>query len=161
MANSACPDPVLRQSTRVEAFAVRATQATYNLEKYETVIFKGYGFNMRTYFEQNVSMIPRFNSFYGMGGVYSFYSDSIKTYRKSVDMLEMMSADDPGFWVSNPQMPVEPPASASQLNHHAFHARTLKLWDDSIGLSNVAYYGNYSDSSGETAVDFLIKKLGE
>lgn len=161
MADPSNPDPVLRESSRVKGIAVKATQASYDLERYETDISTEYDFSWREYFKEDPDMKPRFLSFYGMGNLNEFYTEPIKSYRRKVDMLGIMSTDDPEFWVSNPQTPVVIPTRANILNHHAFHARTLKEWADSIGIPNVVSYGDYQDPGGETFVDFMIRKLGE
>jgi hypothetical protein len=154
-------DIVLRESTRVKAIAIKATQASYDLERYETDIFTEYDFSWREYLREDSNMIPRFKSFYGLNNLNEFYTDSIKLYRKKVDMLAMMSSDDPEFWVSNPQTPPIKPTVSNVLNHHSFHARILKRWGDSLNIPNVSYYGNYKDPSGETFVDFMIRKAKE
>lgn len=158
MADPTNPDAVWRESTRVKGIAVKATQASYDLERYETDIFVEYNFTWDDYFQEDPDMIPRFNSFYGMDSSNEFYSEHILLYRQKVDMLAMMSADDPEFWVSNPQTPVVEPTRPNILNHHSFHARTLKEWGDRIGIPNTVSYGYYHDPSGETFVDFLIRK---
>ncbi|MCG2461611.1 alpha/beta hydrolase [Flavobacteriaceae bacterium F89] len=158
MADPSDPDPVFQQSTRVKGIAVKATQASYDLERYETDIFTPYNFTWDEYFLEDPDMIPRFNSFYGMDSLNEFSSDRVNSYRQKVDMLAMMSTDDPEFWVSNPQTPVVKPTKANILNHHSFHARTLKEWGDSIGIPNVVSYGDYHDPSGESFVDFMIRK---
>lgn len=160
LADPSNEDPVLRESTRVKGIAVKATQASYDLERYETDIFTDYDFNWSEYFQEDPAMKPRFLSFYGMGNFNEFYTEPIISYREKVDMLAMMSPDDPEFWVSNPQTPIVKPTKSNILNHHAYHARTLKKWGDRIGIPNVVYYGDYADPSGETFVDFMIRKLG-
>lgn len=154
-------DPVLRESTRVKGIAVKATQASYNLERYETDIFTDYDFTWKEYFKVDPDMKLRFMSFYGMDTFKDFYSDRVTAYRGKVDMLGMMSADDPEFWVSNPQTPIVKPTKSNILNHHAFQARTLKEWGDRIGIPNVVSYGDYPDPSGESFVDFMIRKTEE
>lgn len=154
-------DLVLRESTRVKGIAVKATQASYDLQRYVTDVFKEYDFTWEWFFEQEPDMIPRFNSFYGMENIAEFNSNRVVEYRKKVDMLAMMSADDPEFWVSNPQTPVVKPTKSNILNHHSYHARTLKHWGDSIGIPNKVSYGNYQDPSGESFVDFMIRKTKE
>ena len=161
MADPSNPDIVLRESTRVKAIAIKATQASYDLIRYETDVFLEYNFSWREYLEEDSDIVDRFKSFYGMSQLNHFYSDSIKLYRKRVDMLAMMSQDDPEFWVSNPQTPAVKPTVSNVLNHHSFHARTLKEWGDSLNIPNVSYYGNYEDPSGETFVDFMIRKTKE
>lgn len=153
------PDPVLRESTRVKGIAVKSTQASYDLIRYETDIFKEYDFSWREYFKEDPSMVARFNSFYGMDSLQEFYTNQVFEYRGKVDMLAMMSPDDPEIWVSNQQTPPVEPLRANILNHHSFHARTLKEWADSIGIDNVVYYGTHADPSGESFVEFMIRKL--
>lgn len=152
-------DPVLRESTRVKGIAVKATQASYDLQRYETDVFKEYNFKWKEYLKLDPSMIPRFLSFYGMDSLQEFYSNNIKEYREKVDMLAMMTPDDPEIWVDNPQTPVVEPTKSNILNHHSFQARTLKLWADSIGIPNVVYYGYHEDPGGEDFVSFMIRKL--
>jgi hypothetical protein len=161
MADLANADPILQQSTRVKAIAVKATQASYDLQRYETDVFLEYNFSWIEYFTQDPDMETRFKSFYGIDNLNEFYSDAIVAYREKVDMLDMMSADDPEFWVSNPQQPAVVPTSSNILNHHSFHARTLKQKADVLGIPNVVYFGNNEDSSGEVFVDFMIRKANE
>lgn len=161
MADQANPDAVLRESTRVKGIAVKATQASYDLGRYESDVFKEYNFTWSWYFQQDPGIEPRFKSFYAMDSLNEFNSSRVVAYRKKVDMLALMSADDPEFWALNPQTPVVKPTQASQLNHHSFHARTLKRWADSLGIPNKVSYGYYHEPSGETFVDFMIRKTKE
>lgn len=161
MADPQNADPVLRESTRVKAIAVKATQASYDLMRFQTDVFKEYDFSLEEYLKVDKASVPRFLSFYGMESLEDFNSERVKEYRKKVDMLAMMSPDDPEIWVANEQKPVVKPTKSNILNHHAFHARTLKEWADSIGIKNVVYYDNYKDPSGESFVDFMIRKLNK
>lgn len=161
MADPSNTDMVLRESTRVKGIAVKATQASYDLQRYVTDIFKDYNFTWQWYFQQDPNMTPRFNSFYGISDTTQFNSPPIIEYREKVDMLAMMSADDPEFWADNPQTPVVVPTKSNILNHHSFHVRTLKQWGDSIGIPNVVSYGYHQDPSGESFVDFMIRKTKE
>ena len=161
MADSNSEDPVLRASTRVKGIAVKATQASYDLLRYETDIFLEYDFNWLSYFQIDPSMRTRFMSFYGINELYEFNSDDITIYRQKIDMLAMLSADDPEFWVENLQEPIVMPTQSNILNHHAFHARTLKVFGDNVGVPSVVYYAGYDDPSGEDFVDFMIRKVQE
>ena len=161
IANPSSSDYVLRESTRVKGIAVRATQATYDLLRFESDVFDDFNFSWIEYFKLDPSIIPRFETFYGMDNLEDFYSDNITQYRKNVDMLGLMSSDDPEFWAANPEIDLGAPRNLDVLVHHAFHVRTMKEWADSIGIPNVVYYGNYKDSSGENVVDFMIRKLNE
>ncbi len=161
MADPDNEDPVLRSSTRVKAIAVKATQASYDLLRYETDIFIDYDFSWLSYFNIDPSMRTRFKSFYGINELYEFNSDFITTYRQKIDMLAMLSEDDPEFWIANLQRPIVIPTQSSILNHHPFHARTLKQYGDTVGVPNVVYYANYDDPSGENFIDFIIRKTKE
>ncbi|MEM1001497.1 MAG: alpha/beta hydrolase [Bacteroidota bacterium] len=161
MADPNNEDPVLRESTRVNGFAVKATQASYDLLRYESDIFNDYNFSWLAYFEMDPSMQDRFMSFYGIDQLSEFNSVEITNYRQNIDMLGMLSSDDPEFWVSNPQNPVVEPTQANILNHHAYHARTLKEFADAVGVPNVIFHAEYEDPSGEEVVDFMIRKAKE
>jgi len=165
MADLSNPNPLFWESTRVKGIAVKATQASYNLKRYETVVFADYDFSWQDFLAINPNMITRINSFYGMTEINQFYTNQIKKYRKRLDMLDMMSSDDPEFWVANLQPISTIPTDASTLNHHAYHARTMKEYADEVGIPNVTYYGNgngdYADPSGESFVDFMIRKIEE
>jgi len=154
-------DPVLRETTRVKGIAVRATQASYDLLRYETDIFFDYDFSWLSYFEADPSMKDRFMSFYGINQLNEFNSEAITDYRQKVDMLGMLSSDDPEFWASNPQNPVVAPTQPNILNHHGYHARTLKEYADTVNVPNVVFYEEYEDPSNETFVDFMIRKTKE
>ncbi len=159
MADPSNPDPVLRESTRVQGIAVKATQASYDLRRYETDVFVDYDFHWSDFLNDDPSMVDRFLSFYAMDSLSEYDSPRVTAYRADVDMLARMSPDDPEFWVANPQTPVVEPTTGPTLNHHSFHARTLKGWADSIGIPNVVSYGSHPDPSGESFVAFMIRKL--
>lgn len=161
MADLDSDDMVLRESTRVKGIAVKATQASYDLLRYETDIFSDYNFSWLSYFETDPSMKDRFMSFYGINQLNEFNSDAITAYRQNIDMLGMLSADDPEFWVSNPQNPVLAPTQPNILNHHGYHSRTLKQFADKVGVPSVVFYADYEDPSGEAFVDFMIRKTKE
>ncbi|MDZ7756517.1 alpha/beta hydrolase [Rhodohalobacter sp.] len=161
MADLSNEDKVLRESTRVKAMAVKATQATYDLEKFQSLIFAEYNFKWMDYFELDPDMFHRFKSFYGMSSLNEFNTEEIRNYRRKVDMLLMMTEDDPEFWVANLQKPVVAPTQNTIVTHHAYHAKTLRTWADSIGIANVAYYGDYEDPNDESFIDFLLRKALE
>ena len=161
MADPDNPDLVLRESTRVKGIAVRATQATYDLRRFELDVFDEFNFSWIEYFKFDSSIIPRFTSFYALDRLNEFYSDRITQYRAKVDMLGMMSPDDPEFWASNPESIVSAPTNLDVLVHHAYHVKTMREWADSIGISNVTYYGAYRHPSDEGFIDFMMRKLKE
>ena len=163
MKNETSPDPVLRESTRVKGVAVIQTQCSYDIEdRWIFNVFQDYGINWSMVSTVNATGISQF---YGVTNLAEYETPEIDKYRDNVDMMDFMSKDDPEFWASNTLTPVAPPLSQDIIYHHAYHVRALKERADEVGLANVCYYGKdpilYADPSGETYVDFVIRKLSE
>ena len=163
MADPKNSDPILRESTRVAGVAVRETQSTYDAESWCEEVFKGE--------LKDALDIPQFRSkfkaLYGVASPQEFFSERISEYRKSVDMLSLLTADDPEIWAENilENSKLSKKRQALGSNHHAYHVRALKEKADEVGLSIVCYYGKkaaiYKDSSGEGWVEFILRKIGD
>jgi len=156
-------DPVLRESTRVKALALRETQSTYNLEdRWINDVFIDYGITWNDFLS---SFQDRIFKLYGVTNLIDYENTTIDTYRNTVDMLELITPDDPEMFVENILTKVQAPNTSGKANHHAFHAREIKKKADLVGINNVCYYGKnpiiYSDPSGETYLEFVIRKINE
>lgn len=154
-------DEVLRESSRVSGVACLETQATYDLKRWASDIFTIYNV---TFEELLLLDEQRVLSFYGISNIEQIDSEEIIAYRARVDMLELMSNDDPSFWASNIIRPAEFPNSVGLVTHHPFHVEALKNRADEVGVTNISYFGNpliYGDPSEETAVEYLIRILNE
>lgn len=154
-------DPVLRESTRVKAIALRQTQSSYNLEdKWVNDVFVDYSITWSDLLKVGGQDIAQF---YGVSSLVEYNTPEIDTYRMKIDMLSLMTSDDPAIWAENIQTPVVAPVLNSVANHHAYHVREIKEKADALGIENVCYYGKdpliYSDPSEETLVSFIIRKL--
>lgn len=163
MADLGNSDPVLQESTRVKGVAVRETQSSYNIEdRWINDVFVDYGIIWNEFLNTNESKILQT---YGVSSIAEYNTPEIDIYRDNVDMLSLFTADDPEIWVDNTLRAVAPPTDDLIANHHAYHARELKERADFLGLPNISYYGKdpilFSDPSGETWVDFCIRKLNE
>ena len=79
-----------------------------------------------------------------------------------VDMLDLMTADDPPIWMKS-SGPASFPATEGNLLHHPFHARDLKDRADEVGIENVVYLPalDINDPSDESQMDFLLRHLGK
>ncbi len=155
------PDPVLRESTRVNGIAIFQTQCSYDIEdRWINDVFPEYGIPWSTVTAVNAAGIAQF---YGVNTLEEYNTDEIKQYRDRVDMMDFLSADDPEFWAENILTAVAPPITPDVIYHHAYHVKALKEQADKVGLSNVCYYGKnpilYEDPSGENYVDFVLRKL--
>lgn len=154
MADPNNTDPILRESTKIPAVGAIATQATYDIMRWEEV-FADYGISIDRIPSQ---LLQRLNPFYGLSDFSEVHNPEIVAYRKSVDMLRLMDANDPPIWIKNEQKDVAP---MFDLQHHPAHAKLLKTYADSIGIENVIYIPGYEteDPSGEGLIDFFVRIL--
>jgi len=156
-------DLVLHESTRVIGLALRETQSSYNLEDiWINDVFVDYGISWNDFLSANEDRIFQL---YGVASLTDYEDSEIDLYRKTVDMVELFTSDDPEIWAENILTKVQTPTTSGIANHHAFHVREIKEKADIVGISNVCYYGKnpiiYSDVSGESYLDFIIRKINE
>jgi len=143
--------------------ALRETQSSYNIQdKWINYVFVDYSINWNDFLSAFQNSIFQL---YGIRNLTEYESNTTNSYRNKVDMLEMITADDPELFVENILTKVKAPTSSGIANHHAFHARELKEKADLVGVNNVCYYGRnpmiYNEPSGETYLEFLIRKINE
>jgi hypothetical protein len=166
VANALNSDPVLRESSRVKGVVARETQSSYNIEeRWVNDVFVDYNI---TWSQMLANETGNIQKIYGVSSLAQYESPATDTYRAEVDMLALMSVDDPEIWLNNtlrdvvnPYNPFNPDIPS----HHAFHARELKEKADAIGLKNVSYYGKnpilFSDPSNENWTQFCKRKINE
>lgn len=163
-ANTQSSDPVLRESSRVRGVVARETQSSYNIEdRWVNDVFVDYGLKWSEILANETGNIQKI---YGVSSVAQYESALIDAYRAEVDMLALMSADDPEIWINNTLRDVVHPYSAPDISsHHAFHARELKKRADAVGVKNITYYGRnpiiYSHPSNESWIQFCKRKINE
>lgn len=164
VANAQSSDLVLRESSRVRGVVAQETQSSYNIEdRWIKDVFVDYKL---TWSELLANEIGNIRKIYGVSSIEQYESAAIDAYRAEVDMLSLMSADDPEIWINNTLRNVAHPSSAPDISsHHAFHARELKKRADAVGVKNVAYYGRnpiiYAHPSNETWPQFCKRKINE
>ena len=161
MADPGNDDPVLRQSTRVTAAIAIATQATYDIGKWKTVVFEEYNLDLLALADA-LGLGQALLDFYGITDVEDFESPAILDYRARVDMLDMMDAEDPPVYLQNDLEPASAPLTVDLAFHHANHALVVSDRADAIGLENVAYMKALmiEDPSGEDARSFAFRHFG-
>lgn len=159
MARPDAESPVEHESTRVLGVIANSTQATYDLLKWQTVVFAPYNLDLVQVTEA-LGMEQRLLSFYGMQSIDDLPTPAITAYRADVDMLALMSSDDPPFWVHN-TLPEEVPATVGSLYHHPYHARALMDRATEVGVVSVGYIDalNVADPSGESEWEFALRQL--
>lgn len=162
LADAQSSDPVLRESTRVKGVAAREPQSSYNIEdRWVNDVFIDYNL---TWTEILANETGNISKIYGVSSTAEYESTAIDTYRAEVDMLSLLTADDPAIWIDNTLRDVVHPYSAPEISsHHAFHARELKQRADAVGVENITYYGKnpviYSHPGNETWTQFCKRIL--
>lgn len=153
-------DAVDKMSTRVLAIAPQATQATYDVQKWETVVFLEYGLKLMDSVTA-LGMEQTLANFYGMDTIDQFDSPEILAYRAKVDMFALMSADDPPIYVHNPLAGTGAPKSVGELYHHGAHAKAVKAKGTEAGISVTAVIEAFAvdESNGQSEWDFLNAQL--
>lgn len=161
MADVSNADPVLRQSTRIAAVGAIETQASYDIGRWESDVFVDYGITISSLQLASPILAQRLMSFYGIGSTEQLDSEAIVAYRADVDLLRLMSADDPDTWLRNAEQPLVLPLTAALLFHHAYHAREIMEQANSVGLTNVSYIPqlDVADASGENVIPFLVRHI--
>ena len=161
MADEDNEDPVLQQSTRVTAIIAIATQGTYDIGKWSTVVFEEYNLDLLMLADM-LGLAQRLLDFYGITDVETFETAEILAYRERVDMLDLMDADDPPFFARNDLEPDSAPVTVNLAFHHANHALVLSQRADDVGLEHVAYMKalGIADPSGEDSVAFALRNFG-
>ncbi|MFM9945473.1 MAG: carboxylesterase family protein [Bacteroidia bacterium] len=165
-ADSQNSDPVLKQSSRVKGVVARETIASFNFEvRWVNDVFIDYGITWSTILANEAGNIQKI---YGVSSMTQYETPSIDAYRADVDMLSLMTADDPEIWINNTLRDVVNPYNPFNLDipsHHAFHARELKERADAVGVKNITYYGKnptiYAHPSNETWTQFCKRKINE
>ena len=156
-------DLVLQESTRVKGIALNATQSSLDIEtRWIGDVFAEFGNTLD-------DIIAEFGedtvlNFYGIDSMAEYNTPEIDAYREQVDMLSLLSSDDPEIWVNNTGTSNNAPTTTGSFNHHPFHAREIKEFADAVGVPNIATYGNpiiYSETNSEDYVTFLIRKINE
>ncbi|MCB9584984.1 MAG: alpha/beta hydrolase [Polyangiaceae bacterium] len=159
MARPDAESPVEHESTRVLGVIANSTQATYDLLKWQTVVFAPYNLDL-VQVTEDLGMEQRLLSFYGMQTIDELPTPAITAYRAEVDMLGLMSSDDPPFWVHN-TLPEKVPTTVGSLYHHPYHARALMDRATEVGVESVGYIDalGVADASGETEWQFALRRL--
>ena len=113
-------DCMLSQSTRIKAIACYATQATLNLGQWPKVVFGDL-----TITQNDIIQLvgeDKICKFYDLETVDDFDAFASLEYRKSTDIIEFITSDDPPIWIHNPNPTVKTMnLNINQLYHHYLH----------------------------------------
>jgi acetyl esterase len=110
-------DPILRESSRVQAVVLNAVQATYNLVRWESFLGPG---DPKWWRSANEAA-----EFYHLSSIEDLTSPAAQAILRECDMLAWIDAGDAPVYVSNP-MPDTPVKDRGHYLHHPAHAREVQ-----------------------------------
>jgi acetyl esterase len=151
LADAKAQDPVLRESTRLVAAASSAGQATYDILRWRDVL--GSDEAMRFYPQAT------WPAFYGLTTLEEVQGPRGKELRADVDMLGLITADDPPVWLgaSDRHDALE---NKGDTNHSPKHSEAVKARCDEVGVACVLKIGNAAGTEGQQSpVEFLLKHV--
>ena len=152
MADPQNPDPVLRESTRVVAAAATATQATYDILQWPAILGDAV---------LRFSQESDWPTFYGLKTVDDLRSPEGKKIRADVDMLGLITKDDPPvFMISTSDH--DGMKNMGDINHTSKHAMAVKKRCDEVGVTAVLKItgGAQGTMDAENPLEFLLQYLG-
>lgn len=162
MADAGNADPILQKSTRLQGLVCGSPQSNYDCLEWHNNVFSEYiedGFSYTTV--TNILSEERIFNYFGVSNNSELQSSEIDAYRNDVNMLLMMSSDDPEFYATS-SVAYSFPTNSSELYHHPLHVKALKDQADLLGIPGVYYIPNMGIDTryGESTQDFIIRKIG-
>lgn len=159
------------QSTRVRAAAALTTQATYDVLRWAPDVYSPeYPALTNDLLIAQAQLRETMVRFYGIDRSLASDAGALLTtltappyvaYRADVDMLALMSADDPPIYLANDNADAAPGTADFDLLHHPRHGLTVLAFANDAGIStraNITAYG-IDTTDGGSAIDFLIEHL--
>lgn len=156
-ASLASKDPVARESTRISCVGAIGTQATYNLFRWKRII-PHYWLVFRL---KKKKLEQQIAHFYGFTS-YKTFRPLKKKITRSVDMLRMISPDDPPVWLctmASGEIIWGAPKNDNQLFHHPAHAIAIGKKARKEGVENYVITDEKEKSQQITLADFFVKYL--
>lgn len=149
LADPESADPILRESSRVQAVVLTATQATYNLPRWESFVGNGD--------PQWAGSSAETLEFYHLKTLDDLTTPAGEAILRECDMLAWIDAGDAPVFVSNP-MPDTPPKDRGHYLHHPAHAREIEKHCKQAGVP--CYWRESPDNGTATApISFLMRHL--
>lgn len=159
MANPSATDLVLRETTRVSAIHLGGSQATYDIPKWESVIYKDFDFTLDDI--ESILGFDRMANFYGgLDSINQVYHDpALIEYRENVDMLSHMSSDDPPVHIFSSSAASEPGEDVFHHGAQSVAIRTAALAAQLPEVKAEINYLNINTTGGESGEAFLVRHL--
>ncbi len=170
LADPGSDDPVLRESSRINAIAALFTQSTVDAVRWEEVLAPVLdplapllgGSTEVTTIAAALNASSFLYTIFGVSSDEEIFTEENIAYRANIDALGLMDAGDAPIYVFNSNAPFLDDLLGLLL-HHTLHAIALQQRAEEVGLENVVYaideeFG-IEDPSGEGHVSFLLRHL--
>ncbi|MEN0048844.1 MAG: hypothetical protein AAF806_17405, partial [Bacteroidota bacterium] len=114
-------------------------------------VFEEYDLSLRN---TEYDLQPLLN-FYQVKNIDKVYSNKMKRYRKSVDMLGLMDANDAPIYAEN-KGKAERPRRILDFYHHPYHARSLKREAEKVNLEHKITSSRADQLDNIGAIQFVL-----
>jgi len=156
-------DGVLNESSRVQGLICLSTQSSYDLLEWHNSTFFEYqnqGFDFETV--RNLLTEDVLYQFYGISNDTELFSVAIQQDRLKLDMLALLSNDDPEFYLSNSNHAYVFPITSGELLHHPLHSKALMDKAMMVNVPSVIYLPTLGidTRNGESIFEFIYRKIG-
>lgn len=156
-------DKILKESTRVQGLVCTETQSSYDILEWQNSTFSEYqalGLNFDTIL--NLVGEQTLLKFYGANSMSELNTTAIQQDRIKLDMLNLLTSDDPELYLSNSNNDYVYPTTNTQLLHHPLHSKVLmdKALIENVPVVVYLPSMNIDTRNGESILDFIIRKIG-
>lgn len=145
-------DPVLRESTRLTCAGAFATQATYDIFRWDEIL--GIPLSKQP---ETIHLIARA---FGFKTAENTDLRNEKEIRQNLDFLAKMKSTSPPIFIYNKHR-AGIPENQDDINHHPLHAKALMKKAEEVGIEAIVYAPEIGiqNESGKDLVDFFLEKL--
>lgn len=152
MADPQNNDPVLRESTRLTCAGAFATQATYDIFRWDEIL--GIPLSKQP---ETIHLIARA---FGFKTAENTDLRNEKEIRQNLDFLAKMKSTSPPIFIYNKHR-AGIPENQDDINHHPLHAKALMKKAEEVGIEAIVYAPEIGilNESGKDLVDFFLEKL--
>lgn len=159
------PNPLNQQSTLAHAAVLSTNQATYDLKKWETVVYADLSYDLDAHYANDQTSRDDLHRFYGIKTLAEFYIEPTVSERASVDLLDFIATTGgvethisnsnslAGSLLGN--------GGVNNINHDPRHAKVTKDALEAEGTIVDADISAYGFTRTETLVQFIKRKIAE
>jgi hypothetical protein len=166
-ADAGSTNNILKESTAIKAVTLSVPQATYDLKKWETIVYADLGYSIDNHYNNSAGAKILLHRTYGITSLADFYLEPTITERADVDMLQFITnTGGVETYISNSNSLATGllgDSGVNNINHDPRHAKVIKDALEAQGTTTVSYISAYgiSDPSGETENNFIKRKISE